>query len=387
MSTQKAPSRTLSNVSRNTYLVLLCSAHAYKTWKVQNPHLDAARHFPGFDPSVIRMATGAYKVSRPLSTDEVLQHLELLMQFRLISRRPSSELRDNKPFHHTLTEKGEKVYDRLATIKVQGHPMLHFMLDKRNRKLWNALVVMSFLARPKTDAVTDDQLAQMTGLSTSAVRAGRKMASEGMTLVNGTGGGIVFKPAEILTSLSGGFTSRCLDPEQWVDDDKIDDLDALLDGTPGQPAKPKPNLKVVTDPDKMHGAADGFGGSDQDATGAVSAKTIKDELKKLGIATGGKSSPTPTKPAPASTGQEIKLPISNEHYALAADFLAAKGTTIEKMMEQHLDHIVAEAMRFGRKAKERRLAEIKAEKKRKADELAKMQAELDALEAELKDSI
>jgi hypothetical protein len=381
MSTQKAPRRALVNVSRNTYLVYLCSAHAFKTWREQNPRKDAKHDFPGFNPALLRTATAAYKTARSMSTDEILQHLGLLTQHRLVSRRPSMEIRDDKPFHFTLTRKGEKLYERFQTVRLEGEAVLPLLLDKRNSKEWNALVTMAFLARPASDSKTDAQVSDETGLSTSSVQTGRRKASQGLTVFHRSGGRLVVGPAKFIANLSGGFTSRCLDPDQWMPEEDTD-LDGVLDGTPGQPAKPAPKLKVVPD------------------SGSVTADTIKGELKKLGLATGGKpphnapvSRPVQTPPPTVTTvtavsqSPEIRLPVSKEHFDLITAFCTMKGTTVIKVLEARLDRLVEEAKRFDRKAKERRLAEIKASKKQRMDEMAKMEAEQKALEAELQRSI
>lgn len=229
-------------------LVFLAAAWRYKGWKNRHRNKDAKYDFPGFDAKELLEDTAPFKGSRPLSPDEVWQHCVLLADRQMFSRQVTREIKESKPYHFTLTAKGEALFDRLATAKYMGLPILLPMLDKGNAKVWSAFVVLALLARPKSDALTDKQIALRTGLTESAVKTGRRLATQGFMVQTDTGS-VPYPGAQLLVDTTGSETQYCLTPDQWVleDDDLTEalvalrsappDPEPLVDGTVAPPAK------------------------------------------------------------------------------------------------------------------------------------------------------
>jgi hypothetical protein len=331
-------------------LVFLAAAPAYKAWKKQNPGKDAKHEFPGFDLTVLRKHSAPFKPNRPLSTDEVAQHCVLLTEKQLLGRQPSREVRDQKDYHFTLTAKGEAVYDRLATAQYAGKTLLPALLLEENSKLWTAFVVLAWLARPKSDSLTDAQIAAMTGLTDSSVKAGRKMAAQGITARAKPGSTVLpttFPKAQFEEDRDGhGEVRRCLHKDQWVlDGVDLTDVVAALASAPVPPAPPAPAPVAEPDPEPVK-AADP----------KPKDRRIVPREKKL--ATQG------------AVAVQVWL-TPDEHAALAE---SVNGSTIEEYLLGFVQKQIQGVVE--RKAKRRRLDALRARR-------AEIEAEEQALAAEL----
>jgi hypothetical protein len=328
-------------------LVFLTAAPQYKQWKQDNPGRDAKHEFPGIDELVVRQASAPFRRSRPLSPDEVLQHLVLLTERQLIARQVSREMQDKKDYHFTLTEKGETAYDRMATAKYMGEPLLPLLLDHRNEKLWTAFVVLAFLARPKSDALTDMQVGMMTGLTLSSVQTGRRFAQTGFS-VEKDNGTLDIKPALFETTRRGKDTARALHRDQWIlDGEDLTDVVAALAAAPVPPAAPAepakdPEDKKPSEPEK---------GDPEPAAPAAPSDT------------------TAVAPPQAINGN-TRIVLWLEEDVLEAFAESINGSTVEGYLQAFIRETAARALE--RREKQAKLDALKAQ-------MAALEAELNTL--------
>jgi len=344
--TQVMPKRTLTSVSRNTYLVFLAAASTYKSWKQVHPSKDAKYDFPGFDLVELREAAAPYKDSRPLTPDEVAQHCVLLASRQLLSRRPSQETREGKDYHFTLTEKGEAVYDRLATAKYAGKAILPAFLEKKNAKLWTAFVVLAFMARSKPDSLTDAQIAMMTGLTESSAATGRRRAAKGFMAYGDDGKRQSWQTAVFVITRDGGDTKRCLHRDQWIlDGEDLSDVIEALAASPVPEDPPEPEDKT-----------------EDEAEEATPEPEAQDPA------------PTAVAPVQAQKGaRRIVVWLSPFEYKAVEDSLNGSGS-VEEYVQEFVGQTVRRA--FKRKAVQAKLDKI-------AEAEAKLAAEREALQADL----
>jgi hypothetical protein len=388
--------------NRNLYLAFLAAWRQFRSFRehctaynvsrpVGSPRKDPIRDFSGVDVEKIRDATHEWVTStRRMHAREIHEGFLHLGRSRIISDRPSEG--------YTFGGHGEGEKFAAALNKRS-----EYLTNPDNRRWWPGLVVLAVMS----DGISRDMalLMERSGLLRDQIALGFSQLKRGFTVKTVQSNGERFKGS--MVEMKPGFYRL---PDHLLFADEDTDLDDVLPDAP----KPDPTLDLeaehdhfvsqvasafnlpksaidgsakVPDPNNMHGAADGFAGTD-DAGGGMhspSAESIRQELKKVG---GDKvASKPPVKPTPKGNGTrkgqvELIIRLSRDDYEMVTEYVVSQGSKgISEVMEVAFQGILVNAQKAARdKAIQDRLNEVRRLRDAK---LAEIDAEIARLESAL----
>lgn len=361
--------------NRNMYLAFLSAWDQFQAFRKEcetfnatlqpgAKRMDPIRDFTGINIDKVRQDTAGFVTStRSMNPSEILiafEHLGSTMP-PLIAKRHTGDF-------YTFggqEDNGERLGANLNRFRP-------FLQNPENYRWWPALVVLAVM-QDGVPRYLKDHLSRC-GLEEKQFLIGVNQLKRGFTVVDWQGASTQYKAKLVKTD---GDKYRLPDSILFHNEDS--DIDAVLPGEPGVPGK-KIDLKIETDhfakqvhaglglpaPDSMHGAADEFAGTDDAGGGmhAPSAQTIRDELKKLGMETGGAQVPPKAKGNGDARPHHLEIPISKEHLDLLRGYLQSKNLTPEVVLEAHLLRLVVEAEDAQKSSIKARLAELEKERQR-----------------------
>jgi len=371
-------SKSAMKPNRNLYLVALAFGDVFKEF------LEAQKGIPRGSPlfkdpkeyelgskgiESIRQRVAPHVTSkRTLKRSEVIKALDCLAGYQMTILRPKG---------------GYSFPKKLEDFLVNLSPYRGYLEDPRNRAHWRPLVMLATMGKRSWSG---SSLASATCLPRDDLMKGVRKLERGFK-VHSTGGVERFKG---LVSVDPFKLSPELLPEE-------EDAAEVLVGIPEEEEEEaKMPTKVCLDPDKMHGAADGFPGTDAPPpldpayepsdTGAVLFPDTIDQVKAAARALSQKNLPYRGPLFLGDLGDqdlEIRIPIGKRDFEAVAEYLSEGSKTLVEVLESFLATLVDKAKRNQEEKLQREIERVQLEQRAAKAEVERLNEKMRQLKAQL----